>query len=533
MVPPEVVAAAAGPAAVSPRQRAKLQANGLPEGVKILPIAKNAPTPDLEAAKPEPQPAAQATPAETAPAAPATVSLVRPRNRIATPEDTAAASEATPAPVKRRKPGRPKAGRLDAPRAVAAVAPSSPAMPEPAAAVSANPAPANPLPAAPPVAVRRMSDLAPRRPAAHPRGHHVATPSGSGAPASDQSTEVEAPSKTAASKPTKRPKKARVHRVGVPPLHYAPVVAFSLRARARPRLVLLAGLATFSLGIAAAYGVWVVLNQGITGLADSLLHAGPRLITEVILLALMYYIGRSIGQTAIVYGIAREADQRPVTLTRQLGVAVNTFGRRLRLDLGFFLGELLLIAAGIVLFLTGGTHWPMDTNLQVGLLFLAYLVILYLMSALALSRGLAGVNLTLTTNRPSRAAAFGWRLFSHRVELVGPRFGAVLLEWLLALPLIVLGVALVLAAPPGLRLWVAVGAGLLAWLAGALMGVGTAAWWTMLYRQLIMADHPDSAIEHLSTRQPEEARRLPLSLIVGVSTLIIAAILLLPWLQLA
>ncbi len=104
------------------------------------------------------------------------------------------------------------------------------------------------------------------------------------------------------------------------------------------------------------------------------------------------------------------------------------------------------------------------------------------------------------------------------------------MEGALAIPLVALAVAFVMEAPSSWHIAVAIGAGLLAWLAGALVGVGTAAWWTMLYRQLVMVDHPDRIVTLLSSRQPEDASRGPLSAIVAISTLLIALTLLIPWL---
>lgn len=477
-----------------------VQANGLPEGVKILPVTPpskdKTSNSEAEITPPAPDPVAPA-----APEASSQPSLVHARSRLAQ-----ATTESTPGPQpKRRKPGRPKAGRLDVPRAIAASTPAAlPAAPK-------ITRPAAPAPTAAPAGPRRMSDLAPRRqPAAH------------AAPAK--------PPAAAHSKPHRH--KPRPHRVGVPPLHYAPVLAFSLRARARPRLVALAALGALSLGAASAYGTWLLLSRGVTDLADGLMQAGPRLAIEALLLGIIYYLGRSIGQTAITYGIARESDQRPVTLSRQLGVAINTFGRRLLLDLGFGVVELAVIAVAVVLFVTGGTTWPMHSSLQHALVFCSYLALLYLLSALAVSRGIAGINLTLTKHRASTAAKLGWELFSHRIELIGPRFGALLLETLLAVPLVALAVAFVVTAPPGLHLAVAAGAGLLAWLAGAMLGVGTAAWWTMLYRQLVLTDRPGAVVALLSSRQPEDARRAPLALIVALGTLTVTATLALPWLNL-
>ena len=507
------------PAISKVKGRPKVQSNGLPEGVEILPLEGAAADPAAAipadpaavttSVAPVPEPAVEAVPPDPS-SAPA---LIHGRSRLAQPDLQPATT------LKRRKPGRPKAGRLDVPRAIASTAPAS----LPLAPKIAPPPP----PSAPGAAAhtRSMSDLAPRRAPGHSGSAH---PHASAHPAQAGAKPIAA--KAAAPKPEKRP---RAHRVGVPPLHYGPIIAFSFRTRTHPRLLGLAALGAASLGVAAAWGVWQLLTQGPAALAITVTHSGPRLAGEAALLALTYYIGRSLGQTAIIYGIAREADQRPVTLSRQFGIAVNTFARRILLDLGYGAAELLLILAGVALFITGGETWPMNPNLQVGLLFGAYLAILYLLSALALSRGLAGVNLTLTTHKASTAAKLGWKLFSHRIELICPRFGAVLIEAILAVPLVALGVIMVLAAPPEYHIAVAIGAGLLAWLAGALLGVGTAAWWAMLYRQLVLVDRPNAAVALLSSRQPEDARRAPLALIVALGTILVGAALFVPWLQLA
>ncbi len=496
-------------AAHIPKPPVAVQDNGLPEGVKILPVSSDSEPIELGV-----EPAAPVIDEPAVASVEPTGDLIQHRARM---QDPAVASSGAP---KRRKPGRPKAGRLDVPRAVASAAPA----PLPSAPLPIPPKRTHPVtaPVGPPASAggpRSMSDIAPRTAATRHKPAVVET----------EATQPDKADKL--SKPTKV-KKHRAHHVGVAPLHYAPVIAFSFRARIRPRLIGLAALATASLGVAAAYGVWVVLTRGVSGLANQITDAGPKLLIEVALLAAVYYIGRSLGQAAITYGIVREADQRPVTLSRQFGIAVNTFGRRLLLDIGFGLAELTLLAAGVALFISGGQAWPVDPNLQMGIIFSCYIVLLYLLSASAISRGLAGVNLTLTTDRSRTAAKVGWQLFSHRVELIGPRFGAIVMEAVLAVPLVAIGVALVLSAPSQYQVLVTVGVGILAWLAGALLGVGTAAWWTMLYRQLVIADRPSEAVAMLSSRQPEEARRAPLALIVALSTLIVAAIIILPWIQL-
>ncbi|HEX3082092.1 MAG TPA: hypothetical protein VHQ86_02460 [Candidatus Saccharimonadia bacterium] len=575
MVPEEVVSKA------MPKGKVAVQANGLPEGVKILPVGGA--QPDLEKTEKAPEKAIvksavkapAAKPAEPTPAtAPVAVAvkaapapkdiptgvhpLIQHRSRIdlapssepgdepkplapeppaaeevprvdsvIMPENGASASsEAAPASArsKRRKPGRPKAGRLDTPRVNADHVPMVlPPPPKVALASTAAPAVTATLPVADPP-LRRMSDLAPRRAGHHGTPRHKAP--------TDSLEPVLPPAQAAVKSEVRPPKPHRpaAHKVGVPALHYAPVMAFSLRARLRPKHVGMAALAATVAAAAVGYGVWVYLTQGFTGLADTLMKAGPKLFAQIALLAVLYYIGRSIGQAAITFGLAREADNRPVSLGRQLGVAVNTFGRRLWLDIIFGLGRLVLLAAAVALLLTGGAAWPVDASIQVGVIFAAFLLILYGFSALAIARGLAGINLTLTTHRAKTAARLGWQLFAHRLELIGPRFGALLLELLLAAPLAALAVAFIATAPAALHIEVALGAGLLALLAGSLMGAGTAAWWTALYRQIVLTDRPQAAITLLSDRQADDARRGPMALIVAISTLALTVAVILPWL---
>ncbi|GAC1370584.1 MAG: hypothetical protein NVSMB39_3520 [Candidatus Saccharimonadales bacterium] len=534
MVPESAVAWAPQPAV-------KVQSNGLPEGVKILPLGTEAlkVTEMAETAKPE----SAAAPAPVPASLPAIPALIHGRSRFGS------AAEKAPAVAKRRKPGRPKAGRLDIPQRVyasTAPAPTPAAQPvtprgllsragapsvKPEPVSEPAPVPAAKLPTSPlngptaPAGPRRLNDLAPRRPVAP-----AAAPASALVPA----VKTAKPTKLAPAlktQPAARPKR-HVHRVTAPALHYGPVLAFSLRARARPRLVALAAFGALSLGAASAYGAAQLMAGGLPRLADGLIHAGPKLIGEAVALALVYYIGRSLGQTAIVYGISREADQRPVTLSRQFGIAVNTFGRRLRLDLVFGLSDLIVLSAFVVLFVTGGRPWPVNINIQIGGIFASYLVLLYLWLALALARGLAGVNLAVTTSGTAAAARLGWQLFSHRLELIGPRFTALLMEIVLSVPLLVLVVALIISVPTPWHPAAILGAGVLAWLAGSLLGVGTAAWWAMLYRALVTADRPEAGAALLSSRQPEDARRWPLSLIVAGTALIIAAALILPWLSL-
>jgi hypothetical protein len=476
--------------------------------------------PKAEEPKPEPKPAAEPAPEPPAP---------EPEPAAAAPEPAAPAPE--PAPVvpiiteppknKKRKPGRPKAGRLDAPKPVASTtAAALPAAPALAPGPEPEPAPAT--------GPKRMSDLSRRAPAApeeEPAKKPAKKKSGGGLFGFHRAKHKAKPE----AKPTV--KAEHVHKVGVPPLHYGAVLAFSLRARVRPRLVVMGSLAAVSFAVAAAYGAWLYTQDGFSNLADTLESVGPKILVVGLLLAALYYIGRSISQAAIIYGVARESDSRPVPLARQFGIGVNTFGRRLVLDLGFAAVELTLLGLILGLVWFGGSAWPVDVLYQRVALYFAFLILLYLLSSLAIARGLAGVVLTLTPKRPKEAAQIGWRLFSHRFELLGLKCLGASLELVLALPLVAVAVALISAAPAGLDLAVAIAVGLLALVAGALFGAGTAAWWAALYRRLILVDYPNGAVNLLSGRQPQEANRTPLVLIVSVSTLLIAGVLTLPWLR--
>ena len=574
---------------------ANVQASGLPIGVKILDttgiptdtIADATNTSPDATAKPD-------NPAASADAAGGVIVKARSRmkpkvedeeggehaddkpNAEGSPDKAQPDAKAAPADAKarKRKPGRPKAGPLDSPRPVPQSAPALPEAPQlgrPKPVTPPPDAPPAPTPAPPPAPVaapakptapdkpldgpRRMSDIAPRRhrkaskPEPLDAGKVAPAPSSTPEAVNPDTAEPEAkpaqkgkhkalfswlkPKHKPRPKPKPKPHaRHHVHKVGVPPLHFGSVLAFSLRARVRPRHVGLAGLAALTFAGAAGYAVWLWLTQGPGHLVAGLQHPTPALLAQLIALVALYYVGRSIGQAAITYGVAREADQRPASLSRQLGIAVNTFGRRLLLDLAFLLIELTLLAGIVTLAFVGGQTWPVDLQWQMGALFVSFLVLLYLVTAVAITRGLANVALTLTTERPKTAIKLGWRLFSHRFELLGLRFLAAAMELVLALPLAALAVAFIMTAPASLHLAVTLGVAVIAWLAGALFGAGTATWWTSLYRQLVLADHPDGAVDLLSGRHPADANRGPLALLVSVTTILIVAVLVLPLLNL-
>jgi len=560
-----------------------VQANGLPEGVKIL-SASGIPASTTTAAAVDKKPAAEqgseptarsktVKVSETSDTEPAADSeshplIVKSRGRIKPVVDgpevgdesedakiaepkpgepkpvpgikaaPASASEPKPEPVpatvavatsdtakpKRHKPGRPKSGPLDAPRrSIHTTAPAMPNAPQiggpkiPAPVPSPAPAPVAPPADAPLPGPRRMSDIAPRKPRPAATRPDAAK------------SEAPRPRHDKARSAHKPPKRHHVHKVGVPSLHFGAVMKFSLQARARPHHLGLAGLAAVAFAAVAGYGAWLFLTLGPSGLASRLQHPQSYFVTQLAILAALYYLGRSVGQAAITVGVVREADQRPVPLSKQLGIGVNTFGRHLALDCLYAVIQLALLGVVALLVATGGQTWPVNVQLQIGALFVAFLLLLYLLTAMAITHGLAGVATTLTPHKPSTSIRLGWQLFSHRFELLGLRFLAAAIELLLALPLAALAVAFVAAAPAGIHLVVALGVAVVAWLAGALFGTGTAAWWAALYRQLVLTDRPDGAVNLLSGRQPTEANRAPLALLVSLTTLLIVAVLVLPY----
>jgi hypothetical protein len=529
-------------------------ADGLPEGVKILPItpgAKTAPSP-LTAAlitHETSQPPAE-TPKSPAKTGTGSTPIIKQRSRItieagdAPGDDTKANDPAAPpsarpepAPTtkaKKRKPGRPKAGRLDAPAPSVTSTPtpniSATTAPSATETISATTAPTATAAAKPPLGgPRRLSDIAPRHPS---RGRSHTTPVAAGGPeiAATTTAKTEAAKPLPQSKSQPKPAKPSVHKVGVPPLHYGHILGASLRARAKGRWLFLGSLAAATFAVVIGYFAWIFLTGGLPSLAVTLMHATPALIGEVGLLAVLYYIGRSVGQGAIIYGLTREADARPVPLSHQISVGINTFGRRFTLDLLVGAAELVLIVAGAKLLVEGGS-WNLPVQLQIGLLFAGFLGILYLLTGLALTRGLAGVAITITVQPPLAAAKLGWRLFSHRLELVALRFLTGTLELLLAVPLAALALALILTVPAAWHIPVAITVGLLAWLAGALFGAGTAAWWTALYRRLVKVEQPNDAPRLLTGYNTESPQPGSLTAVVAVSSFLIAAALALPWLK--
>lgn len=490
----------------------KVESNGLPEGVKILPVEGAAPEPP--APDPEPESDTKEIQEDTIepPVEPSEEGepLIKPRVRIAGVDD-----EPLDDKSKKKLRGRPKAGKLDVPK----VAPKPAADPLPPAPLSATKPEPTPM--------KKMSDITIAKSKPEPPPQKV-----------EQKTEkpVAAPKQKAVHHSLfapKKPKKPAVHHPSVPPIHYGAVLGFTFRSRFQLELVSIMAVSAAVLAAVAGFGAWLLVTGRLSSVARHFSHPGTVTIAELVLLICLYYVGRSVGQSAIVYGVAREEDHRPVSLSRQLGVGINTFANRLSLDIVFLALELLVVAGIAALVAVGGSNWPVNAELQVGALFFAFLILLYLGSALAISRGLGSVILTLTGSGVLGSVKEAWRLFSHRFELLAYKFLALAFELVLAAPFIILAAALVMAAPSSMHIPVAIGVGVLAWVAGAMLGVGTAAWWSSLYRRLVEIDKPEGTHHLLASRQPQEASRSGLALLVCLTTLLVTLSIALPWLKLS
>lgn len=404
---------------------------------------------------------------------------------------------AAPKPRK-RKPGRPKAGRLDVPKAITSTtqaAPTPDPKPKNESGVT-RPAEATPAPAPEP-SKRQFSDIThrPTKPRhQEPPAHHV-------------------------------------HRVGVAPLHFGSVISFSLRAQAKRHHLILAMASALLAGIMATIGAWYLLTTSPAAVMQVLANHWLVAAVEAVALLKLYYIGRTIGHAAITYGVAREADHRPVSLTWQLSAAVNSFTRRLRLDSLYALTQIALLSAMTALLLTGGARWPVPAMIQILALYSAFLVLLYLMAAAAITRGLAGVAVILTNLSTAEAYKLGWQLFRHRLELVGIRLLSCIVELIVVLPLLAAGISLYLFLPAGLHAVAAIGIGLVTWLIGSLMGAGSASWWAGVYRKIIMLDQPAQQFELLASRLPGPARGRYLVILAAISGFLLASVLLIPLLM--
>ena len=470
--------------------------NDLPTGVKIIEPddnevdSSNVTAEPVPTSSPPPVPTTKANVLDLSQAIITNHQTSRTVSDLAT--NTAISSTATDADqpavtkLRKRKPGRPKAGRLDSPRITHTTPAPVPADKPPIMAPEASPI------------KRHVSDIRPRTPKPE-------------------------------SIPEKTPAPAHhVHKVGVAPLHFGSIITFSLRAQAKRHHLMLAMGSALLAGVMAGIGAWYLLTTSPAAVMTVLANHWLIALVEAIALIKLYYIGHTIGHSAIVYGVAREADHRPISLSMQLGAAINSFTRRLRLDSLYGLTQIALLCAIAALVLTGGTRWPVPSVVQVTVLYGAFLVLLYLMSAAAMTRGLASVAVVLSNDSTAEAYKLGWKLFRHRLELIGIRLLSCIVELLVVLPLLAAGVSLYLFLPPIWHGLAALGIGIITWLIGSLMGAGSAAWWASVYRKIVILDQPTRQFELLAGRVPGPARGRYLGILAAVSGFLLASVLLIP-----
>lgn len=387
-------------------------------------------------------------------------------------------------PVKRKRPGRPKATRLDQPvtsggmRDISAgfapvlspdISEAKPASEAPEIAPVSVPqtVQASPSPASGPHGSRRLSDIAPAR--------HAAP-----APKVEQSTNKEHPPQ---------------------PMVFGDLISSSLRGRFNPTHFCLALLPAILLAFVGGFIVLALAgdytNVGRLVPQRLLLPVGG----ELLIIAALYYVSRSFMHGAIVYGAARRADHRPTTVARWMDMSARSFGARLRLDVLNGLAQLAVLALAGSLVVTGGILWPVPAWFQLGLLFVAFFALMYLLAGLMLSQGLGHVAVTLSTMNARQAFGLGWLFFRHHFELIGLKLLTFAVELLLLVP-VAAAVAALIVLVPGNQTWLVV-AGLVVGVtvAGASTGAASALWWQETYRRLVRADRLTEAVALLTGRK--------------------------------
>ncbi len=376
--------------------------------------------------------------------------------------------------AKTRKPGRPKAGRLDTPKPEVV-----PVKPAPPAEARLGPAQHR----------QRLSDLIP-----------VAPPQPPPAKAALQGKDDA-------------------------------IVKASLRERFRPAaLVWMLVPAALLAAMAGAVTLVLVGDRRDQALAITW-QAGWPLWGELVLVFLLFYLSRSLGSAAVMFGTARRADHRPASAAHQLGAAVNSFGSRVGLDIVTTVLQTGLVALGAGLVVVGGTPWPVPEVVQLAGLFIAYLALVYVFVGLGVVQGLGHAAVTLGKLTIWQALSLSWSYFRHHFELVGFRFVSLLLELVLALPLFAAVAALIVYLPPDLKWGAVVAAVSLTLVGGALLGVGVAAWWVMAYRSLVRR-HPGDTVRLLAGRQPQHTHRGAAALVIVLTLALATFAAAWPWLSL-
>jgi hypothetical protein len=249
----------------------------------------------------------------------------------------------------------------------------------------------------------------------------------------------------------------------------------------------------------------------------------------VILLAL-YYVCRSLATGAITFAAARSADHRKTSVNRWWGVAINSFGGKLRFDLMMFLAQIGLVAVIVGLVVVGGSNWPIPGYVQISAIFGAFIVLLYGLTGLALTQGLGRVSVVLGNTSPDQAFSVGWGFFRNHFELVGAKLLSIILELFIVIPLLAAVILVGWDMTTISRWWFILAFILAVAIGGALIGAGTAIWWESAYRQLVHSERIGEAVSLLTGRKADKARRLPLILITMLITFLVVAATVWPWL---
>ena len=308
------------------------------------------------------------------------------------------------------------------------------------------------------------------------------------------------------------------------------ILAESWQGRFRPHhslmaLIPAAVIALISGGVAAAY-----LGPKSGQLSAITKSAAIPVLGDLLIILMLYYVCRSLATAAITFGAARSEDHRKVPAYRWWGVAINSFGGKLRFDLLMLLAELVVAGLIVGLVLVGGAVWPIPEYLQIAAIFGAFVILLFALSGLLLTQGLGRVSVVLGTTLPREAFSVGWGFFRNHFELVGAKLLSLILELLLIVPLVAAVVAVGWSTSGGGHWWLILTLTIAVAIGGALIGAGTAIWWESAYRHLVRAERISEAVTLLTGRKADKAHRLPLILITMLITFLVVAATIWPWL---
>ncbi len=386
--------------------------------------------------------------------------------------------------TKRRKPGRPKSGRLDAPKT------ESPALLNHTRTVVPSTAPH--IPEAPRLQphAHRLNDIAPQP-------------------------------------------KVKLAQAPIPPAvpaGYGEITVETWRERFHLKYLFLAGVPAVSIALLAGGIAAVFTNGSLQLVVSRTQEASVAVAVEITLIGCLYYIGRSLGHSAILYGAARRSDHRPAPLSRWVGVAVNSFGRRLGFDIVTNLAQLAVLGLMLALVLTGGIDWQLPEWGQTAALFIAFLALTYLLTGLGVTQGFGRVGLTLAEISNREALGIGWNFFRRHFELVGVKLLGLVAELILIIPLAAATITAAVYVPHDLVWLAALVVALAVIICGALIGAGAAVWWQAAYRQLVRRDRITEAVHLLSSHQPERPRPAALIGVTILATVFVLAATIWPWL---